>query len=279
MSDDDALDALSRALGDTPPQAVAALPAEVLADLTDAIQGARAFQTEEIGRALDHALRIVPRLLHVEPERLAPLAEVPLEDLHLLRDQVTSRLFDEGRESWARVAAVSRRVPAGLAATLAERALGPVLAARATTSVDIDKAVELSSRFSATFLADVATHLDPRAVDDLTARLPAQVIADTSTELARREEWLVMADFVGTISSAALTATMSVMSEAQILRVALLLEDPSRLQEIVSLLDDDRLDAGVVAAEAHRLGDALDLVAANVTGEQAERIAARWPPG
>lgn len=212
------------------------------------------------------------RLLKTDPERLEPLAAVPTEDLKVLRDQVSSRLFDEGVESFQRAATVGNLVPTALGAKLAQHALGPVLSARTTAVTPPEKAVEMAGRFPPAFLADVAVEMDPRVADDLVKALPPKVIATVGDELADREEWLVMADFVEVISHGALATTLDALSTESILRVSRYLEDESRLDEIVGLLDDDRLAELIEVAAELGLGDNLERITNALGEDQRARI-------
>lgn len=59
----DPLDDLAGALGRRPPEALAALPAARLEDLAAAVREARATQAEQLGAALDGALKVAPKPL------------------------------------------------------------------------------------------------------------------------------------------------------------------------------------------------------------------------
>lgn len=218
------------------------------------------------------------RLLDVDTARLAPLADLPLEDLKALREQTAGRLFDEGEDAFRRAAHVANLVPAALAAKLAEHALGPVLSARTTEVIAVDKAADLSSRLSPGFLAEVAMQIDPSVVDELVTTMPPDVIAAVGEELATRQEWLVMADFLGVISTPALEATLHAVSAEAVLHVAQLLEDDDRLDEVVSLLDDDRLAGLVATAERTGQQDLLAELAGAVSADQQARLASVGGP-
>lgn len=212
----------------------------------------------------DLEVRRIARLVGVEPAELVGLEAAPLTDLRTLREQIASRLFDEGADSWERAAAVAGVVPSGLAAKLAQGALGPVLAARVTSAVDVKRAVDISTRLPPSFMADTAVNIDPRQVTELVVHLPPRTIAEVGEELAARGEWLVMADFVAAITLTALQTTVEGLDEAAILRIAVLLEQHDRIDAVCGMLDDARLLrlCDVTAAEglAAHLAFVLDAV-------------------
>ncbi|WP_370325728.1 hypothetical protein [Euzebya sp.] len=210
-------------------------------------------------------VRRIARLLRIEAHLLADLVAVGVEDLRTLRDQITARLFDAHAESWERAVAVAGVVPTGLAAKLAERALGPVLAARVTGATPPQRAVDIGRRLSPEFLADIAVNLDPRKVTETISAMPPDTIAAVSRVLEQRGEWLVMADFVAAVSPESLAETVDVLTERAILQVTVLLEDPVRIAQVVELLDEGRIEAvrrtaaaeGLEAHLAH-LADAVE---------------------
>lgn len=213
----------------------------------------------------DLEVRRIARMLNAEPATFQGLQVMRLEDLRALRGQIAAALFDRGKESWERAAAVSGVVPAGLAAKMAQGALGPVLSARVTGSVDIERAVDIATKLPAEFMADTAINIDPRQVTDLVVHLPASTIADVGRVLARRGEWLVMADFVAAVTLPALRTTIEALDEEAILRTAVLLEDPARVRTVVEMLDAARISrlrevADQVGLHAHlaHLADACD---------------------
>lgn len=202
-------------------------------------------------------MRRLARMVGVTVEALPDLSAVPVEDLRTLRAQIASALFDQGADSWDRVVAVSRVLPSGLSAKLAQGALGPVLAARVTSLVDVDRAADIATKLPATFMADTATNIDPRQVTDLIVHLPPDTIAEVGAVLAEREEWLVMADFVAAVSLPALRTTIAALDEESILQIAVLLEDPDRTSAAISMLGDDRIARLRTVADARGLGDHL----------------------
>lgn len=223
---------------------------------------------------VDLEIRRIARLVGVDAGTLDGLDAVPLTDLRTLRDQIAAKLFDEGADSWERAAAVSGIVPTSLAARLAQGALGPVLAARVTSAVDVARAVDIATKLSPEFMADTAINIDPRQVTDLVVHLPPRTIAEVGEVLAGRSEWLVMADFVAAITLRALRTTVEGLDEVAILRIAVLLEQHDRIDAVAGMLDDDRIARLRERAEAEGLQAHLAFIIDAVGEEQRARLQA-----
>ena len=80
-------------------------------------------------------------LLGTPADRFGYLEPLGEETVRALREAATDRLFDADRKLFDRLAAGAAIVPDGLAATLAQKAFGPLLTARITAAVDPKKAV------------------------------------------------------------------------------------------------------------------------------------------
>jgi hypothetical protein len=183
------------------------------------------------------------RVLGVPPERLDYLRGVPVADLRLLRDQVTSALFDAHLGVLERMAGASKLLPSPLLAKLAERVFGPLLSARIAGLVDVGRGVDIAKRLSPGFLADVAAELDPRRAAGIIAGMPAPVVVAVARELARRRDWITIARFVDTLPETTITASLEVIPDEALPQVARMLEDPARVHYVTDLLPQHRLDA------------------------------------
>ena len=183
------------------------------------------------------------RALHADPQRLAALTALAPHDIRGLRHAVTDALLEADQHHFSRVAEAAKALPTAIAAKLAEKALGPLLAARVAALLSVDQTLDLISRLPPAFLADVALELDPRQAHDLIVALPAGPIAGAAAELDRRGEHIAMSMFVGHLNDEALAATVAVLSDDALLRVGYLLEAPERLDWIFAGLGDDRVAA------------------------------------
>jgi hypothetical protein len=223
------------------------------------------------------------RLLDVDPDRLAYLDGLPVDDLHRLREKTTDRLFDADGQALQRVAAASRLLPSALAASIGQRAFGPLLCARVAGRLDPGRGVELAGRLPADFLAAVAVELDPRRASEVIVRIPVDQIVEVTRVLVQRGEHVAMGRFVGHLSDEAIAGALEVIDDESLLRIVFVLEAKQRLNHVTGLLPDRRV-AGVVRA-AHKAKlwpQALDLLShlgerrrgrfADVAAEQSDKL-------
>lgn len=214
--------------------------------------------------ALDAQVEIIKLagVLGIDPNELDYLRAAQPDDLHRFRDQVTDVLFDGDRARLGGFAAGSRVIPAAFAATVAERALGPVLCARLSGLVEPEKAVEIAKRLPAPFLAEVAVEMDPRRAKDVIAHVPPDLIEAVAGELGRRGEAVTMGRFVAFLSDPSLLAAINGLDDATLLQTAFVMEGKKRLDHIMSLLPADRLRSIIVVANEREMWpETLDMLA------------------
>jgi hypothetical protein len=194
------------------------------------------------GRAIRAEILKLARLLQREPDELAYLERVPLEDLRALREQATEALFEAHDAVFRRLAAASKLLPVGLLSSLAENTFGPVLAARIAGLLEPERADEVGARLPTPFVADIAIELDPRRASGVIARIPAERILAVTRELARRKEYVTMGRFVGHLDDAALAAAINSLDDEALLETFVVMEDPPDLERLARLTDRARIE-------------------------------------
>jgi len=216
----------------------------------------------------------VARVLGVDVAELEFLSEAPVEALAELRNGIQDRLLESSRAELERAVALAGKIPARMAATLAHKAMGPVLGGRAASLLEADMAVELASRLPAEFLADVSRHVDLRHVGPLVGGIPVETMVAAGQVLRAREEWIVLSAFVGYVPTDKLRVLLDVFDGEALLRSAFVIEDVSRVDSVLALLSDARLDELLIAADVHGLWEELVALSGFVSPAQAERIVA-----
>jgi hypothetical protein len=201
------------------------------------------------------------RVLSMDEHELEFLRELPPADLREFREQVTNRLFDSSSKLLGRIGAAAKLIPSGLIATVAQRAFGPLLCARAAGSLDPGKAIDVVRRLPPGFLSDAAIEVDPRRVAEIIAAVPEHVVVPVAAELGRRREYVTMGRFLAFVPDHAIVAAIEVLDDEAMLRTAFVLEHKERLDHAIGLLPAERLPG--ILRRATELGlwpEALDLL-------------------
>lgn len=201
------------------------------------------------------------RLLDVEPESLSYLAGLSSSALREFRLHATDLLFGRDAHRLTRVALASKLVPVPLAAKTAQIAFGPLLCAAVAGLLEPERGVAMARRLETEFLVQTARQLDPRHVAELVGAMPADVVTDVARGLLQLGDYVTMGRFVGVLPEATLRAAAEVMSDADLLHIAFLLEGKDRIDDLVHLVSH-RLAGIVQAAHEHDLwAEGIDLLA------------------
>lgn len=193
------------------------------------------------------------RLLDVDADSLDYLSAVDPADLRILRTGVTDMLFDIGGGLMSRLGGAAKLLPAPLAASICERAFGPMLAARTAAATDPGRAVEIAQRLSPDFLTEVTIQIDPRRVAKIVSGVPADLVARVAADLSARREFVTMGRFLTLLSPQALAAALAELDDEAVLRTAFVLEDRSSVDQAIAALAQGRLQAILECASAQDL--------------------------
>ncbi|MFD9443950.1 hypothetical protein ACFWBR_36500 [Streptomyces sp. NPDC060006] len=213
------------------------------------------------------------RLLDVEPQTLAFLEELPVEDVRLFRERSVAALFDDTPGTLDRVAALTKLLPAAVAAGIAQKALGPRLAAALAGRLEPARAADIIDRLPADFTARCCHHLDPRRIAGIMGRLDDGIVVRIALVLAERGDHLTMGRFVGHLRDSALRTVLPQLDDTTLLRTGFVIDHPERLAHIVELLDDERVSSVIEAAADNGLWPEAMAVAGMAAGAQRTRIA------
>jgi hypothetical protein len=192
------------------------------------------------------------RLLGVETSELSFLEKHDALAIRALREQMAAQLFDDGKALLLKVAAATKLTPVGIAAIIAEKALGPLLCARVASLLPADRAIDIAKRLGTPFLAEVCLHLDPRKTTDIIRGTPVEQVVDVARILQAQQEFVTMARFVDALTPEAIKAVIAATpDEEPLLRTALFAENPARLNELVSFMPKARLQRLISKAAGH----------------------------
>ncbi len=189
------------------------------------------------------------RLLDTSAEELEVLDTIGVSGMRQLRTTVEAHIFDRGAKRFAGLAKSSRMLPGKISGLIAQRALGPRLAAQVTGLLEPELAVNLSKHISIPFQADLCQFLDPRRAGPVLRAMPVSVVVETSRELVSREEYITMARFVDDLLDAQIQAVSAILAADALLWIGFYIESGQRLSSLMAMLDDAAvLDTMRVAA-------------------------------
>lgn len=198
------------------------------------------------------------RLLETEENSLDFLDGQDLGQLATFRNTVSAFFYAQHQDSYQRLAGISKLVPTGASAKLATSVLGSVLAAGIASELPADRAIKLADKLPDDFLAKLCIHLEPSQSRDLLAAMPDKIVARVAQTLLAMGEHITLARFVAVIKPTALAAiTATVNSGEAMVKIALYLEDKSKLNTLLELLSVDQQRATVKAATEHELWPAV----------------------
>ena len=180
------------------------------------------------------------RVLDADPAELTFLEAIGPDSLHQLTEQVTGVLFDTDGDRLRGVRAAATLLPAPVAASIGERAMGPVLGALLVGAVDDDRLVDIASRLSVPFLAEVSRRIDPRRAAAVAAALAPEAVAAVAAELVRQGEGATLGHFVGSLSDASVDAVVPELDGTAVLVAAAVSESPTRTEAMVAGLEEDQ---------------------------------------
>jgi len=223
--------------------------------------------------ALTSALEItkLAHEMHVDESELAFLATTSPDDLRDLRGIVSHAMFSRHESRVKGLAAVSKKLPAAVTAKITEIAMGPMLSARVAAVMDPADAAKLAGHLKPEFLAELSVHLDPSRVEGIIAKLDSALVVEVGRRLLADGHLLTLARFTGVVSPKTSLEVVDGASGAEILQLALFIDEPSVVDPILAGLSDETVTEIAAATADH--GEAADALLAVLHEDSRARIA------
>jgi hypothetical protein len=211
-----------------------------------------------------------------DPRELDSLLGIPAAELVEYRDRVVALLHDDDQQLLHRMAKAAPLLPTPMLATIAERALGPLICARLVELLDPDLADTIARRLSTDFLAEVAAALDPRRTAETIGLLAPDRLSEVSLAMAAQGEHVAMGRIAGHLSDTGLEACIGQLADHHLLHVAFVIERKERLAKLSEIVGMARVQRILDGAEAVGMGqEALGLLE-HLSASQRRQL--RWDP-
>lgn len=223
--------------------------------------------------ALTSALEItkLAHEMHVDESELAEFATTSPDDLRDLRGIVSHAMFSRHESRVKGLAAVSKKLPAAVTAKITEIAMGPMLSARVAAVMDPADAAKLAGHLKPEFLAELSVHLDPSRVEGIIAKLDSALVVEVGRRLLAAGHLLTLARFTGVVRPETSLEVVDGASGAEILQLALFIDEPSVVDPILAGLSDETVAEIAAATTEH--GEAADALLAALHEDSRARIA------
>lgn len=209
--------------------------------------------------------------MHVDESELAFLATTSPDDLRDLRGIVSHAMFSRHESRVKGLAAVSKKLPAAVTAKITEIAMGPMLSARVAAVMDPADAAKLAGHLKPEFLAELSVHLDPSRVEGIIAKLDSALVVEVGRRLLAAGHLLTLARFTGVVRPETSLEVVDGASGAEILQLALFIDEPSVVDPILAGLSDETVAEIAAATTEH--GEAADALLAALHEDSRARIA------
>ena len=194
------------------------------------------------------------RLLNVPPDALSDLEGQDAATLARVRKQLSSALFDEHRKLFAKLAQANKLLPLGVTAKMTTAVIGPTLAGRVASEMDPARAVALAGKLPVEFLAETCMAMDPQRAEPVVRAMPTKIVVGVSRALCAKRDFMTAATFVNVLDDAVIQAVMADNDDdADLLQIGFFIEDKTRLEALMAMMDDARIANTMVTAEREGL--------------------------
>lgn len=182
------------------------------------------------------------RLLEIAEESLPFIVDLPSAKTCAFRETVTEFYYQRQKDSFSRLAGMSKILPVGASAKLALNLLGAVLSAGIACELPPERAAKLADKLPTDFLAKLALYLDPMRAGPIIGAVNDSHLFAVAVALNKQREYVTLARFVPFIKESTLARVIETLGndgEAS-LKIAIYVEDKSMLDKLVRLLSDDQ---------------------------------------
>ncbi len=189
-------------------------------------------------------------VLRVSVAELAFLSHLDPPSLRALRQAISASLFDRHAKRFRRLADSTKLLPNKVVAVICEKVIPASVAAQVTGLLDPKDAVDLASRLSVPYQADICVAIDPRRAVSVLHAMPSAHVVAVAVELQKRREFMTMAVFVDALTEQQIRRVAARMDIQSLLHVGFFVESAERLDQLITLLDTEQLRGTMSAAAA-----------------------------
>ncbi|MFT5563632.1 MAG: hypothetical protein ACI970_000345 [Myxococcota bacterium] len=180
------------------------------------------------------------------------LLGVEASELTHLRKALSAGLATGHDEAFRAFASASALLPAGLAARVTRRIIGPTLTGRIAAVTPESRAAAITGALDIGFLADTCRTLAPPVAARMVPVIPRATVVDVCAELVRRRDYLTLGRLIGAVDDLTLRSVLGTLVEPRDLLLAgAATDDGAVLDRVIALLTHDRRATVIASAPAY----------------------------
>lgn len=148
---------------------------------------------------LDAQTRALATLLGVEPDRIAHVRDLDVDQVAQLRRDIAASFFDQEAQTFSRVSRLAPLVPDRLVGTVSEKVVPPLVAGRIAGALAVDHPARIGgvlNHVSPSYMADCAPHIDHRVIETIAEHVEPDRFVPAAHELLARGDFVTAAVFV-----------------------------------------------------------------------------------
>lgn len=152
----------------------------------------------------DVQLKLLAHTLGVTPDAVATFERLGFEKIQTLRELASAYLFDELAPIFGRVSNLAPLVPDTLVTKVAELAVPPLVAGRASGALGLAHPHRINAilrRLSPEYMADSAASIDPRVISLISAGLDIQLLIPAARILLARKDFTTVTLLISSVDN------------------------------------------------------------------------------
>lgn len=174
-------------------------------------------------------------LLHVEADAISFCDDLEAKEIRSIRTSLRSAAIESAHDKLHRIAAASKVIPMGVAATVAEKSLSPRLCAKMSAVLDPAHAAKMVDKVSPDFVRRIGQFADPDETAPLLRHVEPETVVRVSAAMAEAGAWETIGCLLHIVDDATVAASLGIAEEpSDALTALLMLEEPEQIGRVLA---------------------------------------------
>lgn len=187
-------------------------------------------------------LKRLANLLQIKEEEISFLTPLNTEQIQFLHTSIDNAIYLHQSPLWEGLAKATHLLPDRLNAKIASNFIGAAATAQLSYHLPPQKALKIATHFATPFMADVATHMEPKRAEAIIRIFPQDKVRAIALYLLQQEDYELMGMFLDYLSPAqSVPILKDIHSDEAILHIMAHAERKENLGQFVTHIGNPRL--------------------------------------